>query len=188
MNFKITLNICLKVVGICYALKALDRLLSGIPQILLFWGSWKMSVDNDLLQTMLNYKASILASLFMPLILFAISLVVIFKSDNITRAIFKDEDDTRDLNWGNVKILNISIKIIGFFSFLSSIPPIASLLSKYWIMKDSIKLYDNKAKIELASSGFLAILYICFGIFLIICSAYVAEKVSFRDQTDKSET
>jgi hypothetical protein len=55
-------------------------------------------------------------------------------------------------------------------------------------MKGSISLYDNRGKIELASSAFRAILYICVSGALIYFSSTIAKKISAHDQVDGSET
>ena len=184
MNSRSVLNLCIKVMGIYYALSALNMLPSSISQTILTWDSWKYAAKDDSLQMMMNFKVAALASMMIPLILFAISLLIVFNSEKICNFILKDEDSCYGEKWKN-DILNIAIKMFGFFSLLSAIPPISSLLSKYWIMKDSIKLYDKTAKIELTSSGLRAFIYILVGVFLVLCSSAVAKRVSARDQVDR---
>lgn len=100
----------------------------------------------------------------------------------------KSEDSFQGEKLDNHKLLNISIKIFGFFSILSSIRPISSLLAKYLVMKDSINLYDSKGKITLASSALEALLYILAGAILIYYSAYIAKKISVTNQAERGET
>ncbi len=188
MNSRSILNLCLKVIGLYYALSALDRLPSSITEIILTKDAWKYSATNDPLQMMINYKAAALANLLIPLILFLISLVVIFKSEKISKLILKDECIFHGENGDTISILNISIKIVGFFSLISSIPSISAFLSKLSIMKGSISLYDNRGKTELASSAIRALLYICVSGALIYFSSSIAKKVSAHDEVGRNET
>lgn len=188
MSSKITLNLCLKVVGVYYALSALNTLPSSISQIILTWDSWKAVAPNDPLNIMLNFKAAALASIITPLIMFVISLAFIFKSESITSIILKYDDPTNSGGLDLSKILTVSLILLGFFSFLSSIPAISSLLSKCLIFKNNIKLYDDKGKIELAYSSLRAFLYILAGLFLIRYSVPITKKVTVFANIDERET
>jgi hypothetical protein len=188
MNSKSILNVCLKVMGMFYALSALNTLPSSISQIILTWDAWKPAAKGDPLEMMLNFKSAALASLFTPMIIFIISLVIIFKSEKISSFILKSEDSFSCIQLDHKKILCISIILFGLFSILSAIPSISSVLSKYLIMTDSIKLYDNKAKIELAYSALRALLYILAGAFLIRYSPSISKKVSALIHLDENET
>ena len=55
-------------------------------------------------------------------------------------------------------------------------------------MTDSIKLYDNKAKIELATSALRALLYILAGAFLIRYSTSITKKISGLIHLEENET
>lgn len=186
MNSNSILNLCLKVMGVFYALRAVNTLPSSISQILLTWNAWKPVAKDDPLQMMLNFKAAALASLLIPLIVFIISLVVVFKSEKICSLILKSENLYSSSKLEHSKILCICIILLGFFSLLESIPSISSVLSKYLIMKDSMKLYDNKAKIEVIYSVLRSILYICAGAFLILQSATIAKKISALVHIDEN--
>ena len=129
MNPRSVLNLCIKVMGIYYALSALNMLPLSISQTLLTWDSWKYAAKDDPLQMMMNFKVAALASMLIPLILFAISLLIVFKSEKICDFILKNEDSCHGEKSKN-DILNISIKMFGFFSLLSAIPSISSVLSK----------------------------------------------------------
>jgi hypothetical protein len=188
MNSRTIINLCLKVMGVYYALSALNMLPTNVSQIILTWDSWKFAAKDDHLQLLLNFKFAALANLLIPVLLFIISLFVIFKSERISTFILKSEDSFQGEKLDNDNLLNISIKIFGFFSILSSIPPISSLLSKYVVMKDSILLYDDKGKIELASSALEALLYILAGAILIYYSADIAKRVSARNKAERGET
>jgi len=187
MNSKVTLNLCLKVVGIFYALSALNTLPSSISQIILTWDAWRPAVQDDPFKMMLNFKAAALASLCTPLIVFAISLAVILKSEKITSLILKNEDQVSSGGVDLTKILTVSMILLGFFSLLSSIPSISSVLSKYLIMKNNIKLFDDKAKIELAYSALRAILYIFAGVFLLRYSVPITKKVISFAHVDENK-
>jgi hypothetical protein len=188
MNSRVIINLCLKVMGVYYALSALNMLPTSVSQIIMTWSSWKFSVKDDPLQLMLNYKFAAMASLLIPVLLFIIALLVIFKSEKISSCILKAEDSFEVEKSDNDKLLNISIKIFGFFSILSSIPPVSSLLSKYFVMKGSVLLYDDKGKITLASSAFEAIIYILAGAILIYYSADIAKRISARNHVERGET
>ena len=47
MNSRAVLNICLKVVGVFYALKALNMLPSTITQVIFTWDAWKYTAEGD---------------------------------------------------------------------------------------------------------------------------------------------
>lgn len=81
MNSRAIINLCLKVMGVYYALSALNMLPTNVTQIILTWDSWKFAAKDDPLQLMLNYKFAALANLLIPVLLFIISLFVIFKSE-----------------------------------------------------------------------------------------------------------
>lgn len=188
MNSDSILNLCLKIMGVFYALRAVNTLPSSISQILLTWDAWKPAAKDDPLQMMLNFKAAALASLLIPLFVFIISLVVVFKSEKICSFILKNENFYCSGKLAHSKILCISIILLGFYSLLESIPSISSVLSKYLIMEDSMSLYDNKAKIEVVYSVLRAIFNICAGVFLILQSATIAKKISALVRIDESQT
>lgn len=187
MNSKSIFNVCLKVMGMFYALSALNMLPSSITQIILTWDAWETFAKDDP-GMMLNFKSAALAGLFTPMIIFVFSLVIIFKSEKISSFILNNEDSFSCIQLDHKKILCISIILIGLFSILSAIPSISSVLSKYLIMTDSIKLYDNKAKIELATSALRALLYILAGAFLIRYSTSITKKFSALIHLDENET
>ena len=144
MNSRPILNICLKVMGVYYALSALNMLPSSISQVILFWGAWKQTVRSDPLNIMVNFKSASLVGLFIPILLFLLALFIIFKSEKIVNLLLRKEEphNNAPLNDLSFTALNLSIKIFGFFSFLSSIPYVSDLLSNYWVMKENLKLYD----------------------------------------------
>jgi len=183
MNSRAILNICLKVVGVYYVLNALNMLPSSISQAILMRNSWDHAFIDGNFQMMLNLKVVTFVSLLIPLILFIISTIVIFYSEKISTFILESEENLTINSEVDNKILNISIKIFGFFSLISAVPPLTSLISKYLIMGNKIKLYDNTAHIEIASFAFRVVLYICIGCFLIRYSNSIAEKISKHDQS-----
>ena len=169
MNSKNILNICLKVVGIYYALSALNMLPSTITQLIITWDAWKIASEDDPMALMINFKLASVMSILIPILLFIISLIIVFKSKSITNFIVKKEEEPHFTISDNISYtaLDISIRIFGFFSVLSAIPHLSELISRCLIMKDQIKLYNKTAKIDLASSGISAVLYISIGLLLI---------------------
>jgi hypothetical protein len=133
MNSKSILNVCLKVMGVYYALSALNMLPSGISQIFLFWDVWKYTAQKAPLALMINYKIASLVGLFIPILLFFFSLLIIFNSEKIANFLFRKEQVLANSPSDDLPstVLNLSIKIFGFFSVLSSIPFISDLLSSY---------------------------------------------------------
>lgn len=179
MSSKTILNICLKVVGVYYALNALNMLPSTISQLVLTWDAMKNVDQNDAFGMILNFKLASLLSVIIPILLFVLAMIVIFKSEKIVTFLVKKDEILNPTASDNhfTFALNISIKIFGFFSLFSSVPYLSKLLSRYWIMKDNLKLYDNTGKIELASAGITAVIYIVTGILLLLYSTPLSEKL-----------
>jgi hypothetical protein len=151
MKTDTVLNICLKVLGVFYALKALNMLPSTISQVVLTWDVWQQAGEHDPLRMMVNYKVASMVSVLIPILLFVIALPM--------------------------NAMAISIKIFGFFSVLSAVPHLSNLLSRYWIMRENLRLYDNTGKIELASSAICTVLYVGVGLLLIFFSSALAKKL-----------
>jgi len=189
MSSKSLFNLCLKIVGVYYALSALSMLPSTISQMVLLWDAWKYTTQNDPLKLMVNYKTASLVGLFIPILLFLFALLIIFKSEKITNLLLRKEDllNNARLSDFSVTALNFSIKIFGFFSLLSSIPYVSDLLSNYLVMRENLKLYDNTGKIKLASSGISAILYISVGLMLIFYSSVIANRLLKADSRKTNE-
>jgi hypothetical protein len=178
MDSRSLFNICLKVLGVYYALSALNMLPSTISQIALFWDSWKYTPQADPLKLMVNYKIASLVGIIIPVLLFLFSLLIIVKSEKIAAFLLKKElPNNASSDNLSITALNFSIKIFGFFSVLSSIPYVSDLLSSYWVMRENLKFYDNTGKIKLASSGISAVLYVCIGLLLIFYSSGIADKL-----------
>ena len=195
MTSKSLLNICLKVMGVYYALSALNMLPSSISQIVIFWDAWKYTAEKDPLAMMINYKIASLVGLFIPILLFLFALLIILKSEKIANFLLRKEEflDNPPSDGLASNALNFSIKIFGFFSILSSIPFISDLLSNYWVMRENLKFYDKMGKIKLASFGISAILYITVGLILIFYSSVIADKLLEADsrgteKVDPTET
>ena len=168
MTSKSLLNICLKIMGVYYALSALNTLPASILQTVMFWNAMQYSRQNDPLSTMISYRAASLVGLLIPLLLFFFSLLIIFKSEKISNFVLKRGDSvTTHADILPAAALNIPIKISGFFSLLTAVPYVSDLLSNYWVMKENLKLYELSAKIKLASSAICVVLY---GDFLNKCS------------------
>ena len=189
MRSKTILNICLKVVGVYYALNALNMLPSTISQLILTWDAWKYAAEDDPMRMMINYKLASVLSILIPILLFVLALIIIFKSESIVNFLLKDDDASEQTLSDNLSdtALDISIKIFGFFSFLSSIPHLSKLLSRYWIMKGNIKLYDNTGKIELVSSAISVVLYILVGFLLIYYSKPLSQRLLRIESISASE-
>ena len=178
------LNICLKVLGIFYALKALNMLPSSISQVILTWDVWHQAAEHDTLRIMVNYKVASIVSMLIPILLFVIALLLVLKSEYIVRFFCSREDLSSDVTSTDglpMNAMNISIKIFGLFSVLSAVPHLSKLLSRYWIMRENLKLYDNLGKIELASSAISTVLYVGVGLLLIFSSSVLAKKLLARD-------
>ena len=135
---------------------------------------------------MINYKLASIVGLIIPFLLLFGALLVVFKSERITNLLDRKNDFSEDDLAANLSpfALDVSIKIFGLFSILSSIPYLSGLLSRFWIMKGNIKLYDNTGKIELASSGISAALYILVGNLLLYYSGALTQKLSGTELKD----
>jgi hypothetical protein len=180
MKTDTVLNICLKVLGVFYALKALNMLPSTISQVVLTWDVWQQAGEHDPLRMMVNYKVASMVSVLIPILLFVIALFLVFKSENIVRFLCSRQDLSSDAAIADnlpMNAMTISIKIFGFFSVLSAVPHLSNLLSRYWIMRENLRLYDNTGKIELASSAICTVLYVGVGLLLIFFSSALAKKL-----------
>jgi len=138
---------------------------------------------------MVNYKVVSLVGLFIPILLFFFSLLIIFKSEKIANFLLKREGAINNTH-GDIfagPALNISIKIFGFFSLLSAIPYFSDLLSNYWVMREDLKLYDLAGKIKLASFGISVLLYVCIGLVLIFYSKMIADRLLKADSGKTNE-
>lgn len=180
--------------GVYYALKALNMIPSSISQIILFWGEWNHNDQYDL-RTMVNFKSATIAGLLLPILFFFIALFIIFKSENIADYLLRNEEpfNSEHSDYLSISVLNFCIKIFGFFAILSSIPYVSDLLSKYWVMRENLKFYDDPSKVHLASSAISAVLYIITGLVLVFYSNMIANKLikidsNRTDETDTSET
>ncbi len=128
---------------------------------------------------MFNYKVVSLIGIVIPIILFVFSILIIIKSANIVDFLTR-KDDSSSLTVSKNKSLStfeISVKIFGFFAFISSIPHISELLSRFLIMGKNVTLYNNTGKIELVSAAISALLYISAGFFLTLKSKYLTERI-----------
>jgi hypothetical protein len=188
-SLKSIFNICLKVMGVYYALSALNTLPSSISQMVLFWPAWKYTADKDPLSMMNNYKIASLVGLFIPILLFFFSVLIIFRSEQIATFLLRKEEVLDNVLPDGLasNALNLSIKIFGFFSVLSSIPYVSDLLSSYWEMSGNLKFYDKPAKIKLASFGISAILYIGVGLILMFYSNVIADSLLKADSKEAKE-
>jgi hypothetical protein len=180
MNSQNILNVCLKVVGLFHALKALNMLPSTISQLIITWDAWKFAPEDDSLGIIANYKIASIVSILIPILVFTISVIIVFKSKAIINFIMKRESEQSFTvsEPFSINALDISVRLFGFFSILLAIPHLSSLLSRYLIMKDQIKLYQNTVKIELATSGIATILYVSVGLLLIFSSQQISKKLS----------
>jgi hypothetical protein len=180
--------------GVFYALKALNMILSNTSQIILFWGEWDHINQYDP-RMMANFKSASIAELLLPILFFFIALFIIFKSENIADYLLRKEDplNSEHSDYLSISVLNFCIKIFGFFAILSSIPHVADLLSKYWVMSEKLNFYDDPSKIHIASSAISAVLYIIIGLVLVFYSSTIANKLikidsNHTDEADISET
>ena len=189
MTSKSLLNMSLKIMGVYYALSALNTLPTSISQTVMFWDAWKYTTQNDPLRLMINYKIVSLVGLFIPILLFFFSLLIIFKSEKISNFLLKREGTINNTHWDILPttVLNISIKIFGFFSLLTAIPYVSDLLSNYWVMREDLKLYDLTAKIKLASFAISVLLYVCIGFILILYSSVIADRLLKADSKETNE-
>jgi hypothetical protein len=180
MSSRLILNICLKVVGVFYALNALNYLPGTISQLVLTWRALSQTPDKDPLNLMINYKLATVVSILIPIVLFVIALVLILKSESLARYLLPTDDSLKDIlsTDSSHVILSICIKIFGFFSVISAIPYLSKFASRLWIMKENFKYYDNTGKIDLGSAGIAAALYIGVGLILIFHSDKIAQKLS----------
>jgi len=189
MTAKFLLNICLKIMGVYYALSALNTLPASILQTVIFWNAGIFNrQQNDPFGTMISYKTVSLVGLLIPFLLFFFSLLIIFKSERISSFVCKKGDTIT--THGDIlpaTALNISIKIFGFFSLLTAIPYVSDLLSHYWVMKENLKLYEPQAKIKLASSAICVVLYICIGLILIFYSSAITDRFLKADSKKPDE-
>jgi hypothetical protein len=179
MSTRLILNICLKVVGVFYALKALNYLPSTISQLVLTWNTWSQQ-DKYSLGMMVDFKLAIVVSILIPIVLFVIALVLIIKSESLARYLLPTDDSLKEVlpsDSSNV-VLNICIKVFGFFSVLSAIPYLSKFASRLWIVKENIKYYDTTGKIDLGTAGIASALYIGVGLILIFHSDKIAQKLS----------
>lgn len=195
MNSKSIFNICLKVMGVYYALNSLNMLPSSVSQTILFWDAMNRNSQNDSIGMMVNFKSASIAGLLIPILLFLFALLIIFKSENIANYLFRKDEplNSEHLDSLSITVFNLCIKIFGFFAVLSSIPYVADLLSNYWVMRENLKFYDDPGKIKNASSAISAVLYIIIGLVLIFNSSTLANKLSKidssrTDSVDKTET
>ena len=185
MNSRSLLNICLKVIGVYYALSALNMLPSSITQILLTWNVWSATARRDPFGLMVNYKIAFLMSVLIPILLFLFASLILFKSEYIVNVLLRKEGtfDNVPLDAPAITALNFAVKIFGFFSLLSSIPHVSELISKCWVMRDDLQVLDSRAKIELASSGVSVVLYLAVGVVLVFYSRLIANKLMKLDST-----
>ncbi len=188
------MNTSLKIVGVFYALSALNMLLVDTTQTILSWDLFRNFPPRDLISKMSEIEITFAAIALTRVVLFAISLTVIFKSEWIVNKIVKGGYDLEGLSPDipSISIFDTAIKIFGFFSILSAIPYVSDVLSKYCIMKNKVELLDSHSKIALTSSGLSAILYLCTGLLLVFYSTILAEKLTRRhglesDITDVDE-
>ena len=180
MSTRLILNICLKVVGVFYALKALNYLPRTISQLVLTWQALSKTPDKDPLGMMFNFKLATMVGILIPIVLFFIALVLILKSESLAKYLLPTDDSLKEIlpsDASNV-ILSICIKIFGFFSVLSAIPYVSRFASRLWIMKKNLRYYDTTGKIDLGSAGIAAALYIGVGLVLIFHSDNIAQKLS----------
>ena len=189
MTSKSLLNISLKIIGVYYGLSALNTLPTNILQTVMFWNAWQYNDQNDPLRIMINYKTASLVGLLIPILLFFFSLLIVFKSEKISNFLLKREGTSNNI-YGDIlptTVLNISIKIFGFFSLLTAIPYVSDLLSNYWVMKEDLKLYELSAKIKLASFAISVLLYVCIGLILIFYSSVIADRLLKTDSKKTNE-
>lgn len=186
MSNKVILNIGLKIMGVYYALGALNMLPSSITQMVLFWDAWKPTTQNNPLISMHTFRMATFAGILIPVLLFFLASLIVFKSERICNFLLRKERNLNSdfSNDSSDTVLNYSIKIFGFFSLLSSIRYISEVLSQCWVMKENLSFYDNHTKINFASSGISAILYICVGLILIFYSRVIADKLLKFDSKD----
>jgi hypothetical protein len=177
MSLKSIFDVCLKVMGVYYVLGALSGLLATLLQSIVFWDSWKDENQNGQLYI------ALLAGFFTYALFFLVALLIIFKSQKVATLLLKKEESSVNAHLDNSSdtALNFSIKLFGFFSILSAIPHVSSLLSRYWVMRDKLALYDNSAMINLTSSGISAVLYISMGLALIFYSSVITDKLLKAD-------
>lgn len=171
------MNTSLKIVGICYALSALNMFLQNITQLAYSWHLWSRPAENYPSGMRINFKLASVLSLVVPTIIFVISMLVIFKSEKIVSLIKKENEAYDNPMLDSLPILNISIKLFGLFALLSSIPQLSEFLGRLWILRLERWPFDNQFKIALASSGICALLYIGVGVLLILYSDYLAEMI-----------
>ncbi len=186
------LNICLEIMGVYYGLSALNRIPAGILETVMFWNAWQYHGQNDPVRITISYKTASLIGLLIPILLFFFSLLIIFKSERISDFLLKRDGSINNESWEFLPapVLNISIKIFGFFSLITAIPYVSDLLSNYWVMRKDLRLYELAAKIKLASFGISALLYVCIGLILIFYSSVIADRLLKADssKTDKDDT
>ncbi len=180
MGSKAIFNLCLKVVGVYYALKALNMLPATITQSVLTWNAWRYTDRDGAMGMMLNYKLASVLSVIIPLLLFILALLIILNSEKIVNLLIKKDASTDKDTSSHLAViaLDLSIKIFGVFSLFSSVPYFSKLLSRYWIMKENLRLYDNTGKIELASSGTTAVVYLVAGFLLLFYSDPLSKKIT----------
>ena len=97
MSTRLILNICLKVVGVFYALKALNYLPGNISQLVITWQAFGKTPDKDPLGMIFNYKLATIVSILIPIVLFAIALALILKSESLARYLIQTEDSLKEI-------------------------------------------------------------------------------------------
>ncbi len=180
MTVRLILGICFKVIGVFYALKALNMFPQTITQLAFTWDLLKATAGKDPLMLTINYKLAVVGGLLIPVLLFGIALILILKSDRIAILLDPREEsvDSALPDTFPKAALSICIKIFGFFSILSSVPHLSELLSRWWIMKAQLKYYDTSGKIGLTSAVMSIVLYVGVGSLLIMYSDSISQKLS----------
>jgi len=179
MHSKAILNISIKIVGIFYALSSISVLLTDIAQTIVSWDLFTHTSQHDIVSKMMEIKITYATIAATSIILFFISLFLIFHSEKVTTRILKEDNSSSiPTNITHLSLFDISIKVIGVFTLLSSIPYISDLASKYWIMKDKLMLLEANGKIELSASVLSLVLHFFVGFLFIFYSESIASKLS----------
>jgi uncharacterized Tic20 family protein len=154
-------------------------------QTFFMWNVWSDATRKDPLGLMINYKIAFIMSLLLPILLFLLASLIVWKSEYIVSVLLRKEGSSDNvlLDAPASTALNFAIKIFGFFSVLSSIPYVSELLSKCWVMRDNPQFLDTRGKTQLASSGVSVVLYISVGVVLVFYSSVIATRLMKLDST-----
>ena len=168
MNVRVILSICFKVVGVFYALLALNHLLRAAANIILYisQGTFK-----DNFSSSLDFALGMIGTFMIyPVVLLGLALWLIFKSDRLARYLqpmderleFELPDDCEHTS------LLVGVRLFGVAAILAAIPSLSSVVSKLWVIRDNMDFIPLHEKIVSSASVVSMLLYIGVGIYMML--------------------